>query len=67
MTNNTNFERIAQFLKDEGEPRTPNEISVWTGIRLNCVYYTLQNNKVFFREIIVDNSLKGWIVENPYF
>ena len=62
---NSNFERISLFLRDEVCPRTPQEISVWTGISLNCVYYTLQHNKVFFREIIDENDfLKGWIVDN---
>ena len=62
---NPNFERISSFLRDEGYPKTPQEISIWTGIPLNCVYYILQNNKIFFKEIIDKNdSLKGWIVDN---
>lgn len=59
---NNNFERIATYLQDEGYPRTPQEISDWAGITLDCVYYTLQNNKSFFREIIRENSLIGWTI-----
>jgi len=61
---NNNLERIAQFLRDEEYPKTPQEISNWTNIRLDCVYYTLQNNKTFFRQIIDKNDfLIGWTTE----
>lgn len=53
------------FLREEGYPRTPQEISNWTGIGLMDVYDVLQNNKMFFREIIDDDSLKGWIIDDP--
>lgn len=65
--NKNHFERIAAFLRDEGYPKTPQEISDWTGISLGCVYQTLQNNKVFFREIFDGDELKGWIIDNPTF
>jgi hypothetical protein len=67
MNKNTNFERIAQFLRDEGIPKTPHEISVWTGISLNCVYYILQNNRNLFEEIFDGDSLKGWTIDKGYF
>ncbi len=54
------FERIAQFLRDEDSPKTPQEISNWTVISLDCVYLVLQNNKAYFVEIIKDESLIGW-------
>jgi len=63
---NTNFERIAQLLRDEGIPMTPQEISNWTGIKLNCVYHTLQNNKVYFVEIIDNEKLIGWTAKNGW-
>lgn len=59
---NKNFERISQLLRDEDITMTPQEISKWTGIDLDCVYYTLQNNKVYFVEIIKDEALIGWTV-----
>lgn len=62
-----NPERISDYLRYEGMPKTPNEISVWTGIRLSDVYDTLRNNKVFFTEIIKDEGLVGWIVDKGYF
>jgi hypothetical protein len=72
MNNKNNFERISAYLRDEGCPRTPQEISVWTGIKLGDVYEALQGNKVFFREIFDNDEydnvyLKGWIVDSGYF
>lgn len=60
--NMTNFERIAQYLQDEGIPQTPQTISNWTGIKLSEVYETLQENKTFFRQIIKNESLIGYII-----
>ena len=60
----TNFERIAAYLMYEACPKTPHEISKWTGIDLGDVYFTLQNNGAFFREILDGDSLKGWTVDN---
>ncbi len=44
----TTFERIATYLRDERYPKTPQEISVWTGVALSEVYETLQTNRTFF-------------------
>ena len=63
MINKLNeFERITDYLREENCPRTPQEISEWTSIRLGEVYFILQNNKNFFIEIIDENTLKGWIL-----
>lgn len=56
----SNFERIVAYLEDEGCPKTPNEISNWTGIPLGEVYEIL-SNKVF-EQILDRDTLKGWIV-----
>jgi hypothetical protein len=57
----TNLERISDYLREEGCPKTPQEISNWADISLPDVYETLRGNKVFFIEIIKDESLVGWI------
>ncbi len=57
------FERIAAYLRDEGCPRTPQEIADWTGISLNKVYETLRDNSAFFREIIKGDILIGWTTD----
>lgn len=63
----SNFEIIAVYLRDEGCPKTPHDISVWTCIKLEDVYDTLRENRIFFREIIKDDELIGWIIDNPFF
>lgn len=62
MKTNKNFERIVTFLSDEGFPKTPNEISNWTGIPLGDVYQILQSNNMF-QQIFDGDTLKGWIVD----
>ena len=59
----SDFERIVQFIRDEGCPKTPQEISEWTGIKLMKVYETLRINNVFFREITINGALKGWSID----
>jgi len=59
----TTFERITAYLRDEGYPKTPQEISIWTGIPLSNVYEILQTNRMFFREIIKNESLVGWTID----
>lgn len=58
---NKNFERIVVYLSEEGYPKTPNEISKWTGISLGEVYEILQSNNMF-EQILDGETLKGWIV-----
>jgi len=58
----TTFERITAYLRDEGYLKTPQEISIWTGIPLSDVYEILQTNRTFFREIIKNESLVGWTI-----
>ncbi len=54
------FKRIAEYLRQEKTPKTPQEISNYTDINLSKVYNILKNNCGFFREVIVDSELKGW-------
>jgi len=56
---------MASYLREEGCPRTPQEISMWTSIPLGEVYRVLQENKIFFKEIIENDTLKGWTVAIP--
>ncbi len=62
-----NFERIVEYLRYEGIPKTPQEISDYTSINLDEVYEILKGNKIFFIEIINENSLLGWKVYSGYF
>lgn len=59
---NKNFERIVAYLIEEGCPKTPNEISKWTGIPLVDTYQILQSNNMF-HQIFDGDTLKGWIVD----
>lgn len=65
MTNkdDINFGRIANYLRDEDCPKTPQNIAKWTGIDLGDVYNVLQSNRAFFREIFICDELIGWTVE----
>lgn len=58
---NKNFDRIVMFLTDEGYPKTPHEISDWTGIPLGEVYEILQSN-ILFEQILYEDTLKGWVM-----
>lgn len=60
-----NFERVVIYLSEEIYPKTPNEISQWTGIPLGDVYQILQSNNVF-RQIFDGDTLKGWIVDTIF-
>lgn len=62
-----NFERIASFLRSEGTPKTPQQISDGTEIDLSCVYHILRSNKEFFSEILDDERLIGWVIKNSFF
>ena len=63
----SNLNRIVEFLREEGIPKTPHEISIWTGIKLEEVYETLQENKIMFTQILDKGYLKGWIVSSGYY
>ena len=62
IMSNKNFERIVAYLSEEGCPKTPNEISNWTGILLVDIYQILQSNNMF-QQILDGDTLKGWIVD----
>lgn len=59
---NNNFERIADYLQYEGIPKTPQEIHKYTEIGLGEIYQILQDNKSFFKEIVKETRLIGWII-----
>lgn len=60
----SNKDRIISYLNDENCSKTPQEISEWTKISLREVYEILQSNKLLFQEVLDEDSLKGWKVDN---